>query len=92
MDALREPIDSCWNQEPDERPTSLEVLRALLALEIQRQGPIVSVEDPDEIGGGSISRMTPKKVGPWLATVTCGLLSIEHFTNSPRTIESPEID
>lgn len=43
---LREQIKSCWNQEPNERPSAFRVLRDLVALsEVQPQEPLVSAED-----------------------------------------------
>ena len=32
VDALREQIETCWDQEPKERPTASEVLQTLLVL------------------------------------------------------------
>ena len=49
VDALREHVEACWNQEPDERPTALEVLQTLLTLgEVRQPELVVSVENPED--------------------------------------------
>ena len=49
VDALWEHIEACWNQEPKERPTALEVLQTLLALgEGGHHEPVVSVENSED--------------------------------------------
>ena len=43
---LREQIEACWDQNPNERPTAFEVLLALLApSKGQRQEPVASAGD-----------------------------------------------
>ena len=55
VDELREQIEACWNQEPNNRPTAPEVVQALLVFgEARHQGRTETpVEDP---GDGTLFR------------------------------------
>ena len=49
---LREQVEVCWNQEPNERPTAFNVLKALVVPgEAWRQDTMSSAEDQVAAGG-----------------------------------------
>ena len=82
-DALWEQIETCWDQDPKERPTVYEVLQALLALsETKHQEPIVSREDSDDeaaIGEWELFKDDTAEGASW--AVARSSLSIPYFAN-----------
>lgn len=74
VDVLREPIESCWNQEPGGRPSALEVLQTLLALE----------------GKDHLEESTSRVDRCGLRFAPDPAPDRQHFIPRPKTIKSPE--